>query len=108
MQIRTLFTAVTTNTTPPDSQIDVGNVPARPSRTYDARVTGTGAITATVTLFGSNDGVGYSTTPFLTFTLSGTTSVTDSYVSQANWGFIRCTTANVTGTGATVSATVAL
>ena len=108
MQLRTLFTAVTTNTTPPDVQIDAGNVPARPSRTYEARVTGTGAVTATISLFGSNDGVGYSATPFGIVTLSGTTSVTDSFMSQANWSFVRCTTSNVTGTGATVSATVVL
>ena len=109
MQIVTLFSGVTTNTTvAPDKQIDSGNAPARPSRTYEARVTGTGAITATVQLFGSNDGIGYSATPFGTITLSGTTSVTDGFMSQANWQFVRSITSNVTGTGATVSATVAL
>lgn len=109
MQIITLFSGITTNTTiAPDKQVDSGNVPARPSRTYEARVTGTGVITATITFFGSNDGVGYSATPFGTITLSGSTSVTDGFMSQANWQFVRCVTSNVTGTGATVSSTVAL
>lgn len=108
MQVLTLFSGVTTNTTPPDVEIDTGNVPSRPARCYQATVTGTGAVTATITFFGSVDGINYPATPFATVTLSGATAVTDNFASAAAWPHIKCTTASVTGTEATVSAQVAL
>lgn len=108
MQTITLFTGATANGTQAVNPIDNGAVPARPNRVYQSTVSGTGAVTATVTLFGSADGTNFSATPFGTITLSGTTTVTDNFASGAAWPYVRCTVANVSGTGATVSTVVAL
>ena len=73
MQINSLFSGVTTNATQSAVAIDTGNSPARAFRTYQAVLTLTsGSGTATITYFGSNDGVNYSSTPFGTITLSST------------------------------------
>jgi hypothetical protein len=108
MQTIQLLTAVTTNTT--GNTFPIGNIfdTSKPNRCYQATVSGTGAVTATVTFFGSNDGVNWSATPFGTVTLSGTTTVTDNFASVAPWAFVRCVTASVSGTGATVTASVVL
>lgn len=106
MHILELFTGVTTNTTTPI--IRCTSPQERPERCYQGTVVGTGALTATITLFGSVDGVNFSATPFGTITLSGSTSVTDNFASSAIWPFVRCVTASVTGTGATVNTLVAL
>jgi hypothetical protein len=107
-QIFTLFTGVTSNSTPPERPLDISLTAPRPNRTYQAKVSGTGAITATITFFGSNVSGEYPATAFGTITLSGTNTVTDNFVSGASWNFVQCTVANVTGTAATVSATVGM
>lgn len=73
-------------------------------RTYQATVSGTGAVTATVVIEGSADGVNYLTLG--TITLSGTTSATDGFVSQAKWAAVRAKVTAITGTGAAVNAVV--
>lgn len=71
-----------------------------PYSTYQAVVTGTGAVTATVNVYGSNDGVNFNTTALGTITLSGTTSAADGFTSVAPWKYIRAVLTNLTGTGA--------
>ena len=70
--------------------------------TVQAIVTGTGAVTATVVIDCSNDGVNACSTPLGTITLSGTTSSSDGFTTDAPWKFIRARTTAISGSGATV------
>lgn len=72
-----------------------------------AIITGTGALTATVTVQGSNNGVNWSTIGSA-LSLSGTTSDTKTQAVDNPWAFIRAISASLTGTGATVSAYLSL
>lgn len=72
---------------------------------YQATVTGTGAVTATVNIYGSNDGVNWSKTALATLTLSDTTSDSDGVTVVSPVKYVRAVTTNVTGTGATVVVT---
>jgi len=103
-----LFKGATTNATQPTVDVSSKNTSAWCNRVYQATVLGTGAQTATVTFFGSNDGTNFSATAFGTITLSGNPGATDNFVSAAPYPFIQCVTASVTGTGATVNASVVL
>ncbi len=69
--------------------------------TYQATVTGTGAVTATVIIEASNDAVNY--LPLATITLSGTGSASDGFVSDAPWAYFRARLTAISGTGALVS-----
>ena len=73
-----------------------------PFTTFQATVIGTGAVTATVVIDCSNDGVNWCSTALGTITLSGTTSSSDGFTTQAPWKFARARVTAVTGTGATV------
>lgn len=73
-----------------------------PKATFQAIVSGTGAVTATVTIEYSNDGVNACSTVGGTITLSGTTSSTDGFTSDAPWKYVRANVTAVSGTGATV------
>lgn len=74
-----------------------------PDATFQATVSGTGAVTATVTIEYSNDGTNVIGTVGGTITLSGTTSATDGFTSQnAPWKFVRANVTSISGTGATV------
>lgn len=74
-----------------------------PNTTYQATVTGTGAVTATVVIEYSNDGVNALSTVGGTITLSGTTTSSDGFTtSDAPWKFARARTTAISGTGATV------
>ena len=73
-----------------------------PFATFQATVTGTGAVTATVLIEGSNDGVYWCSTPLATITLSGTTSSSDGFTTQAPWKFIRANATSISGTGANI------
>jgi hypothetical protein len=70
-------------------------------KTFQATVVGTGALTATVTIKGSNDGVNFVTIG--TITLSGTTSATDGFASSGMWAYHQAVSSGVTGTGAIVT-----
>lgn len=74
------------------------------SRTYQATVVGTGAVTGTVIFEGSNDKILY--VPIGTVTLTGTTSATDGFTSSAAWANIRARVTAISGTGALITATV--
>jgi hypothetical protein len=74
-----------------------------PYSTFQATVAGTGAVTATVTIYGSNsvDGTPYCATALGTITLNGTTTATDGFTTTAPWKYIVPVLTNLTGTGAT-------
>lgn len=77
-----------------------------PFTTFQATVVGTGAVTATVVIDCSNDGVYWCTTPLGTISLSGTTSNADGFTTQAPWKYVRARVTAISGTGATVYVTM--
>lgn len=72
------------------------------NRTFQATVSGTGAVSATVVIEGSNDGTNFLTLG--TITLTGTTSASDGFASTAPWQYVRARLTAISGTGAAVSA----
>lgn len=78
---------------------------ARPNRTFQGTVIGTGVVTATIIIEASNDGTNFMTLG--TITLSGTTTATDGFVSVANWIYVRARLTAVSGTGAAVTVIMA-
>ncbi len=82
-----------------------------PNATFQAIVTGTGAVSATVTIEVTNDpransdpaNAAWVSTVLGTITLSGTTSSSDGFVtSNAPWKYVRANVTAISGTGATV------
>lgn len=73
-----------------------------PWSTFQATVTGTGAVSATVSILGSNDGINWVATALGTITLSGTTSASDGFTTVAPWKFVCANVTALSGTGATV------
>lgn len=73
-----------------------------PKSSFQATVVGTGAVTATVVIDVSNDGVYWCSTVMGTISLSGTTSSSDGFVSDAPWKYVRARVTAISGTGATV------
>jgi hypothetical protein len=75
-----------------------------PDTAVQVTVTGTGAVSATVNIEVSNDGVSALTTPAGTITLSGTDSSSDGFVTQnASWKYIRMNVTALSGTDAVVT-----
>lgn len=70
------------------------------NRTFQATVTGTGAVTATVSVEVSNDGKNFLN--LATIDLSGTGSNTDGFASDAVWEYVRGRVTAISGTNATV------
>lgn len=98
-QVADMLTSVTSTSTGTTYQF-----PRKSSlRTHFCRVAGTGAVTATVLIRGSNDGSNFVTTA--TLTLSGTTSASDGVVTEADWPYMNHQVSAITGTGAAVSCT---
>jgi hypothetical protein len=74
-----------------------------PSVGIQAILTGTGAVTATVTIQVSNDGANPCNTPLGTITLSGTSPQSDGIATaSASWKYIRAVISGISGTNATV------
>lgn len=74
-----------------------------PMATFQATVSGTGAVTATVTIEFSNDGVNALSTVAGTITLSGTTTSSDGFTTtDAPWKWWRANVTAISGTDATV------
>ena len=70
-----------------------------PHTTYQAVINGSGAITATIVIEVSDDGVNVLSTAAGTITLSGTTVVSDGFTtSSAPWKFHRARVSATTGT----------
>ena len=74
-------------------------------RWYQTLLTGTGAITATVYIDVSSDNINWVLARW-TFTLSGTTSVTDGFSSSERAPYVRSRIGAITGTGAASTTTV--
>ena len=68
-----------------------------------AIISGTGAVTGTVDIEVSNDGVTPIATAPLTINLNGTTTASDGGVVNAPWKYIRANLTAVSGTGAVVT-----
>ena len=69
--------------------------------TYQATVTGTGAVTATVVIEASNDNVNFLTLG--TITLSGTDSDSDGFSVRERWAYKRAKISAISGTNAAVT-----
>ena len=69
--------------------------------TFQATVTGSGTVSATVAIEVSNDGDNFITLG--TITLSGTTTATDGFASAANWAVVRANCTAISGTNAALS-----
>lgn len=99
----TALTAVTTNTTSDAFVMQSGG------KTPIAQVSGTGAVTATVKLYGDNDETEANGILLCTITLSDTTKDVDKCDQfTVDYPYYYATTENVTGTDATVEFIVAL
>lgn len=94
----TMLNAVTTTVTGAPLQNPAGGC-------FQATVNGTGAVSATVLVEVSIDGVGWLT--LATITLSGTTSATDGFVAAAGWPNVRARVSAISGTSAAVTALMA-
>ncbi len=77
---------------------------AKSKKTFQAKVVGTGAVTASIDIGVSNDGVNFETAG--TIQLSGTTSDHDGLALDAPWPYIQLNVTAITGTGAAVTATM--
>lgn len=71
-----------------------------PKASVQASVAGTGAVSATIAIDVSNDNTYWVNAG--TITLSGTTSATDGFTTDAPWKYIRARVTAISGTGATV------
>lgn len=78
----------------------------RPDRTYMATVTGTGAVTATVVIEGTNEEPPENYITIGAITLSGTTSASDGFASNQAWGRVRARVTSITGTNVAVTVTM--
>ena len=92
------YTGVTTTIT------GNANTKDSPFTTFQAWVTGTGAVTATIVVDCTNDDTlqNWCSTPLGTITLSGTTSSSDGFTTTAPWKYVRARITAISGTGAAV------
>lgn len=83
-----------------------------PKGAIQATVTGTGTVGATIVIECSNgmrdaaNNILWCATPLGTITLTGTTSASDGFTTDAPWKFIRRRVTAISGTGATVNVTL--
>lgn len=71
-----------------------------PWTTFQAVLTTTsGSGTATVNIYGSNDGTNWCSTPLGTITLNGVSGTSDGFTTVAPWKYVRAVSSSVTGTG---------
>jgi hypothetical protein len=78
-----------------------------PWSTFQGIVTGTGTVTATVVIQGSNEdatfnGAKSNWATVATITLTGTTTATDGATSVSTWRYVRSNVTAISGTGAIV------
>lgn len=88
-------------TTATGDWLPLGPVPC----TIQAAVVGTGAVTASVVIEVSNNGVDAESDTDSTLALSGTTRDSAGTVLSAPWAMIRARVASISGTGAAVTVT---
>lgn len=75
-------------------------------KTISVSVTGTGAVTANISFYGNNINSTTNGTLLGTASLSGTTTDSAGLYIPANWPYVFATITTLTGTSATVNATV--
>lgn len=97
-----LLLAVTTASPTYGNTITVPNHEKGPFSVH-ARVSGTGAVTATVVIYASNTNVSTDWLTLGTITLSGTTTATDGFAFSARWKHYRAGVTAISGTSATVN-----
>jgi hypothetical protein len=73
-----------------------------PFTTYQAVVSGTGTMGATVVIEMSNDGINAVATPAGTITLTGASPQSDGFTTSAPWKYHRARITAISGTGAGV------
>lgn len=73
-------------------------------KTFQATVSGTGAVSATVLIQVRNSS-SHDWLTLATITLSGTTTSSDGFASEASWAYYRANLTAISGTGATVVVT---
>lgn len=95
---------VTTNTT--TGSTDLFKLPLGNTLTYQATITGSGAVSATVTIQVSNDGIGWLSDGTSTIALTGTNTATSGYTSTSPWQYVRATIASISGTNAAVTVSI--
>lgn len=96
-----LLNGVTTTAT--GTGFDLSGV-TNDERNFVVYLAGTGAVTATVILEVSNNNTHWG--DLATFTLSGTGSDTEVYVSDEAWQYVRGRVSAISGTGAAVTMTM--
>ncbi len=74
-----------------------------PNSCFQAVLTGTGAISATVFLEVSLNGTNWISPGLATITLNGTTTVTDGFATTAPWTYVRINISAISGTGAALT-----
>lgn len=78
----------------------------RERKTVRAKVTGTGAVSATVNIYGSTENAASAGVLLATLSPSGTTTGVDGVAFDAPWPYMYSDTTAVSGTGATVEVTL--
>lgn len=76
------------------------------SETYQATMTGTGAVAAEVDIEYSDDKVGW--LPAGTITLSGTNTATGGFADDESWAYVRANLKSISGTGAAITVTMGI
>ncbi len=97
--INTLLSLQTTPATA--NSLDTYLVWNEPKQAYQAVLTGSGAVTATLSIEVSHDNEHFFT--LADISLSGTDSATDGFVSDAPWRYVRAKLNTISGTSAAVS-----
>lgn len=99
----TLMTGVITNTTGAATQIGAKD------KAFQAKVSGTGAVSVTVSIFGSNyPDTTSATVPVLTLSPAGTTTAYDQGVVNSTYTCFWAVTTGISGTNATVEVTAGI
>jgi hypothetical protein len=98
----TFLDGVTANKTTDAFPIPVG------SNTLEAFITGTGSISATVSVYGCNTKRNTNGVLLATILLAGSGSDQAGTVLTSNWGFIYIVLSAITGTGAAVTTTIGI
>ena len=78
------------------------------AKVVEATVTGTGAVTATVEIYGNTRNNNTDGILLATITLSGTAPQRDGFAFDAGWPFVYARVTALTGTGAAVTADMAV
>lgn len=100
--VSTLLNAVTTTQTGSAVAANRGN------RSVQATVSGTGAVSATVSIYGNTTNSNSGGVLVGTISLSGTTSNSDGFISDSSWPYLYADLTAISGTSAAVTVKVAI